>query len=79
MNLFLQIIMTLIFITILFLSFIQVYKKTKPTILTDEEREEQQKQVYKALRESIVGDSKEMISGVNEKQGLTEGDATNGK
>lgn len=53
MNLVGQIIITLIFITILFFVFIKIYKKHEPTILTDKERKEQENQIYAALKEIV--------------------------
>lgn len=79
MSLLVQIIITIICITVFFLLIIAFHKKNKRDMPSEEERGEQKKMIYEALKEIVRSDGKSLIDELSEKIDLREGDSLDGK
>lgn len=79
MKIFVQIMVTVAFIAMFFLGVILAHKKNKLLELSEEERGEQKKKIYAALKEIVRSDNKGLIDEVSEKIDLREGDSLDEK
>lgn len=74
-----QLIIAVVCITLFFLLIIGIHKRNKPIIPSEEEKDEQKRMIYEALKEIIRRDGKSLIDELSEKIDLREGDSPNGK
>lgn len=74
-----QIIIAIACIALFFLLIIGIHKRNKPVVPSEEEKDEQKRMIYDALKEIIRNDGKSLIDELSEKIDLREGDSPNGK
>ena len=74
-----QIMITLIGIGVFFWVIIAFHKQNKLAMPPEEERVEQKKMIYEALKEIVRSDGKSLIDELSEKIDLREGDSLDGK